>query len=70
MVLTAREWHDLHATEYDASYEGMKWIEIYNRITWDRTIKLYLPDDRDALILDAGGGTGKWTIPIAELGYR
>lgn len=70
MVLTVREWHDLHATEYDASYADMKWIEIYDRITWDRTIKPYLPDDRDALILDAGGGTGKWTIPIARLGYR
>jgi len=69
LVLTAKEWHDLHAAEYDASYKDMKWIEIYDRITWDRTIKPYLPDDRGALILDAGGGTGKWTIRIAELGY-
>jgi len=48
----------------------MKWIEIYDHITWDKTIKPYLSDDRDALILDAGGGTGKWTIPITGLGYR
>jgi len=70
LVLTASEWYDLHATEYDSSYENMKWIEIYNCITWDRTIKPYLPDDKNALILDAGGGTGKWTIPIARLSYR
>jgi len=70
LVLTAREWHDLHAAEYDASYEDMKWKEIYDHVTWDKTIQPYLPDDRGALILDAGGGTGKWTIPIAGLGYH
>ncbi len=69
MVLTSREWHDLHADEYDASYEGKKWVEIYDRVTWDKTIKPYLPHDKEARILDAGGGTGKWTIPIVEMGY-
>lgn len=68
--MTSKEWYDLHAVEYDASYEGKKWVEIYDRITWDKTIKPYLPINGDAQILDAGGGTGKWTIPICKLGYH
>jgi len=70
LVLTSKEWHDLHAAEYDALYEGKRWVEIYDRITWDKTVKPYLPHDKRAQVLDAGGGTGKWTIPIAELGYH
>lgn len=70
MVLTSKEWYDLHAAEYDASYEGKKWVEIYDYITWDKTIKPYLPNNKEAEILDAGGGTGKWTISIAKLGYH
>ena len=29
-----------------------------------------LPRDRAVPILDAGGGTGKWSIRLAEMGYR
>jgi ubiquinone/menaquinone biosynthesis C-methylase UbiE len=70
LVLTSKEWHDLHASDYDASYEGQKWVEIYDRITWEKTIKPHLPRSKSTSILDAGGGTGKWTIPMARLGYH
>jgi ubiquinone/menaquinone biosynthesis C-methylase UbiE len=70
LVLTSEEWHDLHASDYDASYEGQKWVEIYDRITWEKTIEPYLPRSKGMSILDAGGGTGKWAIPIARLGYH
>ncbi|MFB0504369.1 MAG: class I SAM-dependent methyltransferase [Candidatus Bathyarchaeia archaeon] len=70
VVLTSKEWHDLHASDYDASYEGKKWVEIYDRITWEKTIEPYLSCSKGMTVLDAGGGTGKWTIPIARLGYH
>jgi len=70
LVLTSKKWHDLHSKEYDTSYEGIKWVEIYDKITWEKTIRPYLPHDKFDEILDAGGGTGKWTIHIAKLGYE
>jgi ubiquinone/menaquinone biosynthesis C-methylase UbiE len=69
MALSAEEYYDRHATEYDTSYDE-KWVEIYDRVTWEKTIQPYLPADRTAQILDAGGGTAKWTIPLAEAGYN
>jgi ubiquinone/menaquinone biosynthesis C-methylase UbiE len=29
-----------------------------------------LPREKSAVVLDAGGGAGKWAIPIGELGYQ
>ena len=69
LFLSAEEYYDRHATEYDASYKNKKWVEIYDRVTWEKTIQLYLPADHSAQILDAGGGTAKWTILLAEAGY-
>ena len=35
-----------------------------------RTIARHLPEDRSAPVLDLGGGTGLWTLRLAEEGYR
>lgn len=35
-----------------------------------RRLMPLLPRDRAVPILDAGGGTGKWSIRLAEMGYR
>jgi ubiquinone/menaquinone biosynthesis C-methylase UbiE len=32
-------------------------------------LKKYLPENRDAKILDAAGGTGRVTLPLAKMGY-
>ncbi len=66
----ARDWYNAHAEGYDALIAGRKWMRIHHQVTWERTIQPYIPKDRDARILDAGGGTGRWTIPLARLGYR
>ena len=58
--------HDWWAATYDSDIAGMI---LYNRITLDN-IRRFLPEDRDGVILDAGGGTGLWSIQLAEMGYR
>ena len=49
--------------DYDKEYETPYWKELYAKITW-HYIEPFLP--KEGLVLDAGGGTGKWAIPIAE----
>ena len=50
------------------------WTEIlqervYGYVTWEH-LKKYIPENKNALILDAGGGTGRWAIPLAKIGYK
>lgn len=51
------------ASDYDKQYEVPFFKEIYDKMTW-RYVEPYLP--QTGLILDAGGGTGKWSVPIAK----
>ncbi|MBN1614265.1 MAG: methyltransferase domain-containing protein [Deltaproteobacteria bacterium] len=50
------------------------WLEtlqakVYGEVTWQHLQHL-LPELSGALVLDAGGGTGRWTLPLAGKGYR
>lgn len=55
------------AVDYDKEYDVPFFKEIYDRLTW-RYIEPFLPDT--GVVLDAGGGTGKWSIPIAKKGLK
>lgn len=55
------------AADYDKEYDVPFFKEIYDRLTW-RYIEPFLP--RAGVVLDAGGGTGKWSIPIAKKGLK
>ncbi len=57
--------HDEWSASYDFDIAGMV---LYNRITLDN-IRRFLPDDPGSVILDAGGGTGFWTVQLAEMGH-
>lgn len=68
--------YDSLAEEYDRRYSGDEgspgfklFLRLYDQLTW-RYIEPYLPPDRSVPILDAGGGSGKWALCIAERGYR
>jgi len=63
-----KEFYEKTAKDYDKEYEEPYW-KLYQEITW-RNIRLFLPKGKGAVILDAGGGTGCWTIKLAKLGYR
>jgi len=55
------------ANQYDKEYEAPHFKEVYDKITW-RYIEPYLP--KKGIILDAGGGTGKWSVPMAKKGLK
>jgi len=43
--------------------------KVYGYVTW-KHLKNYLPESKKTLILDAGGGTGRWAVPLGKMGYR
>lgn len=59
--------HDWWSETYDSDY--FEHFALYHRITLDN-IKRFLPREKDSLILDAGGGTGIWSVEFAKLGFR
>jgi ubiquinone/menaquinone biosynthesis C-methylase UbiE len=61
-----KKW-DEHAERYDEWYETFKGAA-ENYVDWE-LLKGYLPKDRNAKILDAAGGTGRITLPLAKMGY-
>jgi ubiquinone/menaquinone biosynthesis C-methylase UbiE len=62
-----RKW-DEYAEKYDEWYKDFRGA-VEHRVDWE-LLKGYLPKDRDAKILDAAGGTGRITLPMARMGYR
>ena len=61
--------HDKIAENYDAKCDNDLYMKLYEDVTWDN-IKRFLPKNKNSLIFDAGGGTGRWGIKIAKLGYN
>jgi len=61
-----KSW-DEHAKRYDEWYETFEGA-VEHHVDWE-LLKGYLPKNRDAKILDAAGGTGRITLPLAKTGY-
>ena len=68
MTESVKDYYDRTALEYDNEYDVPYW-KLYHEIIWEN-IKLFLPKNKDAIILDAGGGTGYWAIRLAQYGYK
>ncbi len=63
---TKRKW-DQHAKGYDEYYQDFRGaVEHY--VDWE-LLKGHLPENEDTKILDAAGGTGRITLPLAKMGY-
>jgi len=65
-MLKVKQYYDEKASSYD-SEQRLLYFKVYDLITWKYT-KPYVPKDPSARVLDAAGGTGKWSIPIAHEG--
>jgi ubiquinone/menaquinone biosynthesis C-methylase UbiE len=63
-----RKWYAELADIYDEVLETFE-VKVGERLRWE-LLKEYLPKDRGARILDAGGGTGRLTLQLAKMGYQ
>jgi SAM-dependent methyltransferase len=61
-----KRW-DKHARRFDAWYARFEGAAEH-AVDW-QLLSRYLPPNRKARILDAAGGTGRITLPLAKLGY-
>jgi ubiquinone/menaquinone biosynthesis C-methylase UbiE len=66
-IESIRKRWDRHAKRYDKWYETFEGA-VENHVDWE-LLKRHLPRNRDAKILDAAGGTGRMTLPLAKMGY-
>jgi len=66
--MTIEEYYDKRSSSYDSTFD-MLYFKVFDAITW-KYIEPYVPVDPDALVLDAGGGTGRWAIRMARKGCK
>lgn len=59
--------HDWWAETYDSEY--FEHFAMYHKITMDN-IRRFLPKDKQGYVLDAGGGTGIFSLELAKMGYQ
>jgi ubiquinone/menaquinone biosynthesis C-methylase UbiE len=67
VVESIRKRWDEHAEGWDKWYETFEGA-VQHHVEWE-LLKGYLPQNKDAKILDGGGGTGRITLPLAKRGY-
>jgi len=63
---------EAHYDKKSESYEeifGTLYFKVYDTVTW-QYLEPYVPANPEALVLDAGGGTGRWAIRMATKGCR
>jgi ubiquinone/menaquinone biosynthesis C-methylase UbiE len=53
---------------YDEIF-GALYFRVYDAVTW-KYLEPHVPLDPNALVLDAGGGTARWAIRMAEKGCK
>ena len=67
-VEEVKSYYNNKAKSYEEPFDTL-YFKIFDAITW-KYIEPYIPKDTNALVLDAGGGTGRWAIRIARKGCR
>jgi len=63
-----KKYYDHKGSTYD-DYSRQLWSRVYDAVTWKIT-EPYVPKNSGALVFDAAGGTGKWSVHIAKCGPR
>jgi ubiquinone/menaquinone biosynthesis C-methylase UbiE len=60
---------DANSKTYDYSEKTLEG-KLHKELEWEGIIKPLLPQNKSVKILDAGGGTGRLTVPLAKLGFQ
>lgn len=63
-----KTYYDKRSENYDETFDTL-YFKVYDAVTW-KYLEPHVPTDPNALVLDAGGGTGRWAIRIATKGYK
>ena len=68
MMKEVEAYYDEKSASYDEQFE-MLYFRVYDAITW-KYLEPYVPRKPTALVLDAGGGTGRWAVRMARMGCK
>jgi ubiquinone/menaquinone biosynthesis C-methylase UbiE len=63
-----KTYYDKRSENYDETFDTL-YFKVYDAVTW-KYLEPHVPTDPNALVLDAGGGTGRWAIRIATKGCK
>ncbi len=61
-------YYDKKSESYETIFDSL-YFRVYDAVTW-KYLEPHVPADSNALVLDAGGGTGRWAIRMAKKGCR
>ena len=61
-------YYDEKSERYEEIFDTL-YFKVYDAVTW-KYLEPYVPADPNALVLDAGGGTGRWAIRMAAKGCK
>jgi ubiquinone/menaquinone biosynthesis C-methylase UbiE len=61
-------YYDKKSASYEAVRQSLV-FRIYDAITW-KYLEPYVPSSQNSVVLDAGGGNGRWAIPMAKKGCK
>jgi ubiquinone/menaquinone biosynthesis C-methylase UbiE len=67
-IKEVKSYYNERAESYDDALENL-YFKVYDAITW-KYVEPYVPTNPNALVLDAGGGTGRWAVRMAGKGCR
>jgi ubiquinone/menaquinone biosynthesis C-methylase UbiE len=65
---TAETYYDERSSKYDSDFEEFGW-KVYDTLTW-KYLQPYLHAKKQTTVLDVGGGTGRWSVLMAEEGCQ
>lgn len=63
-----KTYYDEKAERYEEVFDTV-YFRVFDAVTW-KYLEPYVPADPEALVLDAGGGTGRWAVRMAGKGCR
>ena len=61
-------YYDKKSEKYEAIFETL-YFKVYDAVTW-KYLEPHVPAGPNAVVLDAGGGTGRWATRMAEKGCK